>query len=218
MKIMVTGLILFFLAGCERTSVDEKEQALNCSLPGEIKISLETIKAVENEFQGRPFNRNSFWNVLTRETRTTLNLELKAQKNITEDLLYKAAVLFFENRLGKIAPVDENCEDKMKALEFINTDRLIFSTPDEEKLTCSFDSGAENVDLHLYKDHVIIWNGNERAVFVRAEIIRHDSLDIHLTAMDPEQRSLELRLSKTKVDLRFNGKTTMISGTGSCRN
>lgn len=257
MKIMVSALMLLSLTSCGRSLVNgigkgsgKETEALNCALPvtPKIKLSSEIITAVAKEFQGRPFNKNAFWNVLTRETRTSLNLELKAQTKIPEDMLYKGVVLFFENHLlnpsenyhlrtstfhavyegegSETAKVKTNCVDQDKVLSAIDTDRLIYSTDLEASLSCSINSDLKNVTLHLFKSHLIIWHANERTVFSRGEIIRSaDELDVKIKAMDPDQRSLELKLSKNvdelkarKVALQFYGKTTMISGTGSCRN
>lgn len=229
-------------------------EALTCAVPvmvsgiftPKVTISKDSIRNVENEFQGRPFNRNAFWNVLTRDTRTTLNLELKSQTKIPEDMLYKGVVLFFENHLqnrenyhlrtstyhvvyvaegSEAATVKSTCDNQDKSITAIDTDRLIFSTDEEAKLSCYINNGSDNFSLQLYKNHLIIRNGRERAVFVRAEIIRNDdSLEIKIRAMDPDQRSLVLTLSKNmdefkkrKVALQFYGKTTMFSGNGSCR-
>jgi hypothetical protein len=233
-------------------AVEENSEKLLCAtslssnkiIPPKVKLSREVIDKVEAEFQGRPFNRAAFWNVLSREARLPLNIELASYVDVPEDVLYRAVVLYFENHLN--APNEDlvyrnsstevyimdasktnnslrvNCEDPKTSIAGIEISKVIFASTQLLDQTCRVN--GTTFQLSIYDEHVILKIGNELTGFSRAEIIRaKDENNYRLTALNPDQRSLELTLSKDedemqkrRISLRYSGQNS-IYGSGSCR-
>lgn len=257
MKIVLFLSALLAFASCgkkanevEKAVTQEKGETLQCGsssanklVPPKIYLSREIIDKVEAEFQGRPFHRATFWNILSRETRLALNLELAANFEVTEDVLYRAVVLYFENHLN--APDEDllyrnssievqimdgskktnrlrvNCEDPMTSIAGIDISKVILSSTLIMDHDCKV--YGTKFQLSLYDEHIVIKIGKELTSFSRAEIIRSkDSTYYKFTALNPEQRSLELslaqsldQLGKRRVYLRYSGLNP-VSGYGTC--
>lgn len=261
MKLILVTVLLFTLTGCGLKKRNEliadrvgrqMAEALSCALPTMMNGALtpvvvvgqENIDNILSDLQGRTFNRNSFWTLLSRKTRTRLNLTLNHQLKAPEDILYPGFVLFMENYLSHpgqnyllktsqtwvrfVIDSDESrmnqatCENQDTVLKKIDTTRVIPASSVELKLSCKLDNGGRFA-LTLYKNHLVIHRG-ELISYSRGEIIRKDSEeDIRITALDPDQQSLEMVLS-TKSDrngerslyVNFIGKNQSFSGTHRC--
>ncbi len=198
-----------------------------------VVIGQTNIDNILRDLQGRTFNRKTFWTLLSRKTRIGLNLTLNNQMKVPEEILYPGVVLFMENYLKTPGQnyflrashsvrfaVDKDetrmnqttCENQDEALKEIDVSRVVPASTLEQKLNCG------NFSVSFYKNHVLLSN-DEQNLFSRGEVIRTDSVnELKISALDPDQQTLSLILSKKDkiLQINFTGKTQTLSGTYRC--
>ena len=250
--VVLTLLITISACGVRKTSenvVKKNSDSLVCSTPDAvIKVDQEIVDKIMIDLQDRPFHRNSFWNIISRENRLAINLALMSNPSLPEEIVYRGFVMFMENYVNNPdknyslktshysvrfviheeldAETQATCGQTEKALEKIDISRLIPAASEEQRLRCVVDSSFAKHDLgiRLFRNHLIIETERETTLFAGAEIIRNEeNPEIRITALDPKQRMLTLKLEKNedqekkrKVAIRFSGKTTSLEGNGTC--
>ncbi len=251
---LIPLFLLLSIVSCGNKKTDDKKSAemdkvlapsacVVSSLTPVIKVPRPLIDKILVDFQGRPFNRNAFWNIISRQTRLDVNLFLNENLKAPEEVLFPGFVLYMENlfenpgegfylRTSKHhikfdgEEIKSPCGFQDDVLSQIDTKRLIPASTEELVMNCRVDSllSSHSFSLRFFKKHLIMKAGEELFLFSGAEIIRkEDSSGIKIDALDPDQRTLSLRMdqnedgeNKRRVAVHFFGKTTYFDGTGTC--
>lgn len=235
MKLLPLMVLLLGIAACgdknsqNQSAANDKEiSPLSCAVSSMdtspvIKIPQNLIDKILVDFQGRTFNRNAFWNILSRETRLDVNLFLNGELKVPEEILFPGFVLFMENyfdhpgekyllRTSKYkirfdADVDirseikSPCGNQDEALSKIDVSRMIPASSEEMTLSCNVNSlvFSHSFSLRFYKNHLIMNVRDEKFLFSGAEIIRNDgSLTVEINTLDPQGRTLSVKFDKNE--------------------
>ena len=208
----------------------------------EIAIDQKQIEVVMAELQGREPSTASFWSRLSPETRIALNLHLNRHLRVEEEeLVYQAASLFFNDQIHNpgssyshrsvvllyngdrsaarhgICYRNEKEFRNDKRLKAIDTSKLIRESTLQKSLKCEVSS--EEIELRIYQQHVVTLIDDKIFAWSGGQLIRAENEEtMTFEGLNPDQETLKLELNKNekRIDLRLNGKTRSLVGTGSC--
>lgn len=247
--IVLFTLIMVTSCGAKKKSSNEDQIFLPITTPcvvsdvapqaPTLKIDQAVVDNVLANLADRPFERDSFWRRLERQTRLRLNLALNKQmKDFQEDFLYKGVVLFFENLVknpeqsfyfktkarsvvfyttaGSLKVTGGSCENQDRNIEAIDLSKVIPESTLEKKLNCY--GPHMHVELSLYKDAVVVSKLFDVYSFSGGELIWNVlNGETRLEGLAPDQSTLRATISPGKVlVISLMGTSGSIVGTGMC--